>query len=144
MKAFICVLLIGLILTSCNSCFYRVHENPTPLNMEFQLEPNSSGKFRSYIEALNSKAIDSCRPISIKVDDGDKILCLSECECYLVTIKEDKVLIPAVYVPSKTTNAWLTKREQMEDTAINRIKKRFEAEVLSTFKTEFAARAIIR
>jgi hypothetical protein len=144
MKHSLWILLTGMTLIGCNSCLYRVHEEPTPLGFEFPLKPETYEKFRNYIDTLNSTTVNGCQYTSMKTDESDKILCLSDCECYLVTIQKDKVLIPAVFVPSKTNSAWLTKREQIDDTTINRIKDKFEIEVLSKFRTEFKSGTVSR
>lgn len=137
MTKFFITILLAFLTIGCKSCiskFYRVHERQTPINITFE-QNISSSLLNRYVDSLNRSSKEdrfNCTPIPIVIEQNDKVVCFSgsPCECYLLSIRENKVVIQAVYVPHVNNEAWLTKREQVNDTVLYRVEQRFRNEVL--------------
>jgi ferredoxin-thioredoxin reductase catalytic subunit len=138
MKFFSAILLLAFPISGCNSCLsklYGVHEKQTPINVTFEHNLSSS-LLNRYIDSLNQNEKRygaNCIPTQISIDKNDKVFCfsVSPCECYLLSINENKVIIQAVYIPHVNSEAWLTKREQVNDTVLHRVELRFRNEILN-------------
>jgi hypothetical protein len=117
MTKFFIIILLAFLTSGCGSCLgklYRVHEVQTPINITFEQDVSSSLLIR-YIDSLNQKNkedIFNCTPLPILIEQNDKVICFSgsPCECYLLSIRDNKVAVQAVYIPHVNDEAWLTKK----------------------------------
>jgi hypothetical protein len=137
-KGIIIVLLTMLVLSSCNSClhgFYGVHEEPTQLNISFDVKSSAVSSIKNYLDSLEEVS-SPCSIVSIISGPEDKIICFTKptCECYLVSFKNNKISIQAIYESSIDERAWLTKREEVNDSIIGKVENRFREEVLDKFQ----------
>jgi hypothetical protein len=140
MKKALIIVFASQLIIGCKSCvgkFYGVHEELTPINIVFEQQTIPSA-LNSYIDSLNKhQAEDSnyCRPTSILIGPTNKVICFSDnpCECYFLSIEKNKIAIKAVFVPHLGRDYWLTKKEQVSDTTLERIQWRFKKEVLEKY-----------
>ena len=104
----------------------------TPLNITFGQNVNKTD-FEHFIDTCCYVNKTTCSYTSIETEKDDRIVCLSDstCECYLMTVFDNKITIQAVFIPTVSTSTWLTKQEQLNDSIIDRIRNNFTGKILT-------------
>ncbi len=132
MKRIITVFLLLIFTSGCTGCFrnlYKVHEDLTPLKINFRYDCNKQ-RLLSLISQVNLKYYDSsrCHYESIVPDPGDKIVYFDNCESCLLAITKSKFSVVAIFDGANGSKFWLTKKEQVDDSLLSRIKMKIKRE----------------
>jgi hypothetical protein len=130
------------LLCSCNSCFkgfYGVHENPTPLKITFDLSETREFLLKRFIDSLNTinQQKNLLCPLDImRLEDNDKIVCLSDttCECYLLSFEKEKVSIRCVLLASQATKQWRCNQGELTSEERYTVESHFKKEILNKIK----------
>jgi hypothetical protein len=140
MKLLLTLIIILTFFSSCQSFlgqFYEVHEPMTPLNITYGQNIKKTD-FEHFIDTCDCVNKTTCSYTSIEIKKDERIVCLSDstCECYLLAVSGNKIVMQAVFVPAINTSAWLTKQEQLNDSVIDRIRNNFTDKILTKFNQQ--------
>ncbi len=131
------IIILSFFLSSCISCiqdFYGVHEKPTPIHISYLVDKKKIDSIKEYIDSADSVHYNStsCYKAGIKVNDEDKIVCLSnnDCECYLLSFSTSEIIIHGIYSSRISNNTWLLFEEEITRSELDRIGSRFKNEII--------------
>lgn len=130
------------LICSCNSCFkgfYGVHENPTPLKITFDLSETKEFLLKKFIDSLNTinrQKNSACSLDIMRLEDNDKIVCLSNttCECYLLTFEKEKVSIRCVLMTNQGKRQWRCNQGELTPEELSTARNHFKTAILNKIK----------
>ncbi|MBC7588604.1 MAG: lipoprotein [Chitinophagaceae bacterium] len=137
MRKIILIIILSFVLTGCQTCIrglYGVHEEPTFIKIPFKVDGNQYEAIKKFADSTNAVQNDSFKTAIklLRIEKDYRVLCFSNpsCECYLLSLKKEEIIIHGVFLPKIAPNEWILTHQRIENIDLERCKIRFERDVL--------------